>query len=122
MAGSSSSEDNPIAVNVVPMVDVIFCLCLFFMCSLHFKQLEGRIETWLPDGKGNQEGAVAKPVIEDIRVSLAWDPAAGRTVRKVGSRATPTDLNFEEALNTYPKSFELAVALDATADVPWRDA
>jgi biopolymer transport protein ExbD len=121
MAGSSSSEDNPIAVNVVPMVDVIFCLCLFFMCSLHFKQLEGRIETWLPK-TGNQQGVVTKPLLENIRVLLAWDHAAGRTVRKVGSRLTPTDLDFEEALNTYSKSFDLSVAVDATADVPWRDA
>ena len=121
MAGSNSSEDNPIAVNVVPMVDVIFCLCLFFMCSLHFKQLEGKIETWLPKGKGNQEGVVTKPIIDDIRVALSWDYATGRTVRKIGQRVTPTDLDFEVAINSYPRSADLSVAVDATADVPWRD-
>jgi len=124
MAGSSNigeASDNPVGINVVPMVDIIFCLCLFFMCSLHFKTLEGRIETWLPK-HGNQPWAAVSPVIDQIRVSLRWDPATGRTVRKVGARAADNDLEFEEALHTYPKGLGLSVALDATADVPWKDA
>jgi biopolymer transport protein ExbD len=51
MAGGSS-EDNPVPLNVVPMVDVIFCLCVFFMCSFKFKQLEGKFNSWLPRNKG----------------------------------------------------------------------
>ena|SRR5688572_12909597 len=120
MAGSSDPSDNPVGINVVPMVDVIFCLCLFFMCSLKFKQLEGRIEAWLPDKHGNQVTAVQPPVFDQIRVMLRWDGT--RTIRKVGHRETPTDLDFAEALHRYPKNLDLAVAIDATADVPWRDA
>ena len=41
MAGGGEAEDNPVNINVVPMVDVIFCLCVFFMCSFKIKQLEG---------------------------------------------------------------------------------
>jgi len=54
MAGASigDNEENPVAINVTAMVDVIFCLCVFFMCSLHFRQAEGKFETWLPKGKG----------------------------------------------------------------------
>ncbi|KAF0241790.1 MAG: hypothetical protein FD180_4260 [Planctomycetota bacterium] len=48
MAHGSAGEDNPVALNVAPMVDIIFCLCIFFMCSFHFKQLEGKFESWLP--------------------------------------------------------------------------
>ena len=125
MAGSSNigeASDNPVGINVVPMVDVIFCLCLFFMCSLKFKQLEGRIEAWLPKGHGNQELSVPPPLYDDIRVSLRWDPASGRTIRKVGARETKGDLDFEEALHRYPKHLDLTVAVDATPDVPWSDA
>jgi biopolymer transport protein ExbD len=104
------------------MVDVIFCLCLFFMCALHFKSLEGRIETWLPKGHGNQVAEAPPPVLDQIRVGLRWDHALGRTVRRVGARAADSDLDFEEALNRYPKNLGLAVAIDATRDVPWRDA
>ncbi len=123
MAGTQDigePKDNPVGINVVPMVDVIFCLCLFFMCSLKFKQLEGRIETWLP--KHGQIGEVDQPLFDQIRVSLKWDPASGRTIRKVGARRADSDLDFEEALNRYPKKLGLAVAVVATHDVPWRDA
>ncbi|HKS15726.1 MAG TPA: biopolymer transporter ExbD [Planctomycetota bacterium] len=124
MAGSSNigeASDNPVGINVVPMVDVIFCLCLFFMCALHFKTLEGRIETWLPK-HGNQAEAATLPIIDQIRISLRRDHATGRTIRKVGARNADTDLDFEEALHRYPKGMELTVALDATAEVPWKDA
>lgn len=46
---ASASDDNPVGINVTAMVDIIFCLCLFFMCSMHFKQIEGKLESWLPD-------------------------------------------------------------------------
>ena len=55
MAGSSNigeASENPVALNVTAIVDIVFCLCLFFMCSLKFKQLEGKIETWLPKDRG----------------------------------------------------------------------
>ena len=125
MAGSQNigeTSDNPVALNVTAIVDIVFCLCLFFMCSLHFKSLEGRIETWLPKQHGNQAAQVALPDIDQIRVSLRWDHDARRTVRKVGSRAADSDLDFEEALHRYPKQVELTVAVDAGAEVPWSEA
>src|SRR5437867_8527473 len=87
MAGSSSPEDNPVGINVTALVDVIFCLCLFFMCSLHFKQLEGKVEAWLPKDKGPRPGEVIKPMLEEIRIFLRWDPDTGKTLRKVGHRS-----------------------------------
>ena len=92
VAGSSSAEDNPVAINVVPMVDVIFCLCLFFMCSLKFKQLEGKIETWLPKDRGVEQTIPDKVVLEEIRVFMRW--VDGRTVIKVGNRA-PANSDME---------------------------
>lgn len=125
MAGSQNigeGSDNPVALNVTAIVDIVFCLCLFFMCSLHFKSLEGRIETWLPRIHGNQVSATPPPILDQIRVSLRRDLDSGRTIRKIGAREVGTDLEFEEALNRYPKKVELTVALDAGFEVPWRDA
>ena len=42
MAAAQDPSENPVAVNVVPLVDIIFCLCVFFMCSFKFKQIEGK--------------------------------------------------------------------------------
>src|SRR5262245_63594062 len=86
------ASDNPVEINVTAMVDVIFCLCIFFMCSFHFKQLEGKIDAWLPKGHGNQINNAPPPpvILEEIRVFMRWDPARG-TTRKVGSTATGSD-------------------------------
>src|SRR4029077_9223430 len=95
MGGSSNigeASDNPVEINVTAMVDVIFCLCIFFMCSFHFKQLEGKIDAWLPTDKGNQIGQVIeRPLLEEIRVFMRYAPASGLTTRKIGSRQPVAD-------------------------------
>ena len=93
MAGSQNigeSSDNPVAINVTAMVDVIFCLCLFFMCSFQFKQLEGKIESWLPKDRGMNTFDTGRPLIrEEIRVRMAWIPESSTTTRTVATDLTP---------------------------------
>ncbi|HZN62732.1 MAG TPA: biopolymer transporter ExbD [Planctomycetota bacterium] len=129
MAGSSNigeASDNPVGINVVPMVDVIFCLCLFFMCSLKFKQLEGKIETWLPKDRGVEQTPPEKIVLEEIRVFMRW--VDGRTVIKVGNRAPAnSDLELMQTINQMSNDYkklgkaDFPVLIDALADVPWKD-
>jgi biopolymer transport protein ExbD len=129
VAGSSNigeASDNPVGINVVPMVDVIFCLCLFFMCSLKFKQLEGKIETWLPKDRGVEQSPPDKIVLEEIRVFMRW--LDGRTVIKVGNRAPAgTDLELMQTINQMSNDYkklgktEFPVLIDALHDVPWKD-
>ena len=64
MAGSHDPDDNPVAINVVPMVDVIFCLCVFFMCSFKFKAIEGKFDSWLPRDKGLGDPSALPNMIE----------------------------------------------------------
>jgi biopolymer transport protein ExbD len=131
MAGSSSigeESDNPVEINVTAMVDVIFCLCIFFMCSFHFKQLEGKIDAWLPKEKGNNIGQVTTPpILEEIRVFMRWDPARNATLRKVGSTEVAEDASLMDAIRVRKGDYERAgktqfpIIIDATADVPWSD-
>ncbi|HEU4338862.1 MAG TPA: biopolymer transporter ExbD [Planctomycetota bacterium] len=129
MAGSSNigeASDNPVGINVVPMVDVIFCLCLFFMCSLKFKQLEGKIETWLPKDRGVEQTPPEKIVLEEIRVFMRW--LDGRTVIKVGNRSpAQSDLELMQTINQMSNDYkklgktDFPVLIDALGDVPWKD-
>ena len=73
MGGGGSSEDNPVSLNVTAMVDIIFCLCLFFMCSFHFKQLQGKIDSWLPKDVGVNAGQPDNTLLEEIRVVITND-------------------------------------------------
>lgn len=84
MAQGRSGEDNPVALNVAPMVDIIFCLCIFFMCSFHFKQLEGKIDSWLPKNHGVHPEPVSNPVLEEVRVVMTWDSGMGEVTRRIG--------------------------------------
>jgi biopolymer transport protein ExbD len=132
MAGTQAigeASDNPVAVNVIAMVDVIFCLCIFFMCSFHFKQLEGKIDTWLPDKYGvNKTPIKDPPELTEIRVFMRWDPATRTTIRKVGSRdAFKNDTELQQIVqqmtNDHKKAGKMdpPVKIDATDEVPWKD-
>ena len=127
MAATSidGDADNPIAVNVTPLVDVIFCLCVFFMISFKFKQLEGGFDVWLPKSKGVGVGpsdAGASP-----RIALEWNDATQTVRRRFGHRLVDGDAQLREVLRgarddaqrlgTPPPS----VLVDADARVPWRD-
>jgi biopolymer transport protein ExbD len=130
MAGAQNigeASENPVGINVTAMVDVIFCLCIFFMCSFHFKQLEGKLEAWLPKEGGPPNPTVPPPPIEEIRVFMRWDPATRATVRSLGSRppaasdaelmgVVRADLDGYRRIHKTPP-----VVLDATKDVPWSD-
>jgi len=128
MAGVSvgEGEENPVAINVTAMVDVIFCLCIFFMCSLKFKQLEGKFDSWLPKGKGSQ-GGLTEGMLDEVRVAMFWDENTGHTVRQLGNRRVDDDaelsLLIKEAHDDWVKRNhpEAPVTIDAEARVPWED-
>lgn len=127
MAGSSNAEDNPVAINVTAMVDVIFCLCLFFMCSFKFKELEGKLDTFLPQDKGVRTDAPPPPVIlEEIRVFMRTSD--GVLTRRVGNNApSASDADLmarilaQKADYTRLGKTEAPILLDATEAVNWED-
>ena len=100
MAGVSVGDDNdnPVGINVTPLVDIIFCLCVFFMISFKFKQLEGKFETWLPKDKG--EGGVASDssILEEVRVALTWDEATESTIRQLRNRVVADDAELQQLI------------------------
>ncbi len=129
MAGGGDQKDNPVAINVVPMVDVIFCLCVFFMCSLKFKQLEGKFDTWLPKDKGVSGPSKDTDLIKEIRIALYWDAALGKTVRKIEDRKFDADADLEQVIKDKRDDFvrlgktkeEIPVTVDAESLVPWSE-
>jgi biopolymer transport protein ExbD len=126
MAGVSvgESEENPVAINVTPLVDIIFCLCVFFMISFKFKQLEGKFDSWLPKGKGAQ-GMPLNSVIQEVRVALFWDEDNQKTVRKMGTRLVPDDEELQTLLADAYQGFvrlnqtDIPCTIDADLRVPW---
>lgn len=126
MAGSQDPNDNPVAINVVPMVDVIFCLCVFFMCSMKFKEMEGKFESWLPKDKGQTPSTDNTP-IEEIRVAMYWDDKTKETVRQFGKAFIRDDNQLQGLIkDAYADAVKMGktdkpVIIDAAAMVPWKD-
>ena len=124
----ADEADNPIAINVTPLVDVIFCLCVFFMISFKFKQLEGRFDAWLPQTTGLQptSGKIID-LIPEVRVALFWDDTTRHTVRKLGNRLVAGNEELGLLLQeTHDACVRLdkpnmPVTIDAEARVPWSD-
>jgi biopolymer transport protein ExbD len=122
MAGSQDAADNPVGINVVPLVDIIFCLCVFFMCSFKFRQVETKFDTWLPktDGIG-----VPAPPPSEIRVALLWDEKTQTVVRKLGVRDVPDDAELEHLLDGAKDAWsqrglpDAPLTIDADVRVPW---
>ena len=128
MAGVSvgESEENPVAINVTALVDIIFCLCVFFMISFKFKQLEGKFESWLPKNKGTL-GVGDPTILEEVRVAMTWDEATQKTTRKLRNREVQSDeelgVLIKEAHDDWVKvnKPDAPVTIDADSKVPWAD-
>jgi biopolymer transport protein ExbD len=130
MASVSTGDegDNPIAINVTPLVDVIFCLCVFFMISFRFKQIEGRFDAWLPrtTGLGPVPHLDIDPIVE-LRVALFWNETTRHAVRKLGSRLVATDEELERLLQGARDDCVrlgkpiVPLTIDADGRVPWSD-
>ena len=131
MAGSQNigeASDNPVAINVTAMVDVIFCLCIFFMCSFKFKQLEGKIESWLPRGSAAVAGARDTADLPPVSIVLRWDAGRNATERRVG-RVVANDEELisnllgmaEDHRKVGKAQGEIPVEIRADRAVPWEE-
>jgi biopolymer transport protein ExbD len=90
MAGAAS-EDNPVGINVTALVDIIFCLCLFFMCSLKFRELDGQMDAWLPKDVGINKGDAPASPRDEMRVLLSKNESTGETERLYDRRPISDD-------------------------------
>jgi len=126
MAGSQDPNENPVAINVVPLVDIIFCLCVFFMCSFKFRQLEGKFDSWLPKDKGS-EGLPSLDLISEVRVALVWDDNTKTIHRKLLTREISDDGELKNAIYEAHQAWvqkgkpDAPVTIDADGRIPWKD-
>jgi biopolymer transport protein ExbD len=70
---ASQTQEANMELNMTPMIDVIFQLMIFFMCSIHFKSLEGKLLAYNPKDKGRpMEDYRPPPPIDEVRIRLAY--------------------------------------------------
>jgi biopolymer transport protein ExbD len=129
MAGVNVGEDaeNPVAINITALVDIIFCLCVFFMISFKFKQIEGKFDTWLPKNAGLIPFSPTEELPKEIRIAMFWDETAEKVTRQLGTRKVETSEELEVLIRQARDDFdrlgvpEIPVTVDADSRVPWND-
>ncbi len=124
---TAQSDENPLPINVVPMVDVIFCLCVFFLSSFRSRIDEARIDTWLPKDRGPGATSPGAPLSE-LRVVLECRPGSSQVRWRFlhHDLAGPRELepllreaHDELVARSQP---ERPLILDAQPGVPWSAA
>ena len=98
-------------MEMTPMIDVTFLLLIFFMCTIKFKTLEGKLSAYLPKDKGVNPTPQDEPPEPPIEVRL--------NVRKEGTKLGP---RRQEAYNpnnplhtrfTYADDREITIRVEA---------
>jgi biopolymer transport protein ExbD len=65
--GGGGSDFEP-TLELAPMLDVTFLLLIFFLCTIKFKTLEGRLDAYLPKDMGAER--TQSQALENIEVRI----------------------------------------------------
>jgi hypothetical protein len=100
------------------------------MCSLKFKPLDAKFDSYLPKEAGLRRDPIAQPpVVDEIRVLLSWNPTAKKVDRLFGQNPCTADPAGDEKLRTLIKDSyteykshgkqNVPAILDVGPKVPW---
>ena len=78
------AEQGNARVDLTPMIDVTFLLLIFFLCTLSFRVLEGKLESHLPKDTGIR--SVVSHQLEPFEVWLEPDARRADGLRIVAAR------------------------------------
>ena len=117
-------------VQMTPMIDVVFQLLIFFVCTVSFQKQEQALQVTPKLAATSGSGTAQQPIpreLEDLRqVELQLRRNAGRTEWLVNQDLCPTAEAVRARLTALARIAEykriVPVVLDAADDVPMGDA
>ncbi|MHC4942928.1 MAG: ExbD/TolR family protein [Planctomycetota bacterium] len=83
MAGNASKEaaTEEVKMQMTPMIDVTFLLLIFFLCSIKFKLLDGKMQTYLPKDLGvNTSPTIIELEKIDVNLRISRKATLGFTI------------------------------------------
>ena len=134
-------QDDNCDLEMTPMIDVTFLLLIFFMCTLKFKTLEGKLNAFLPKDVGvNTAPAEEKEKVEIVlRVGKAGNKVAPdggvwngsgryifddtREIKYSVGPMTTTDINkvHQRLKDLHERDDEMPATLDARSGIIYAD-
>ena len=117
-----------VKMDMTPMIDVTFLLLVFFMCSLDFKSLEGKLSAYLPKKIGVFNIVTKRSRDEPIYIHLKRDEQR-KTIISLGGKAYQGEDKFEhlrnalkqQAENIRAKEQAIPIIIDPEIDIPFQD-
>ena len=102
-------------MEMTPMIDVTFLLLIFFMCTLRFKTLEGKLSAYLPKDVGPNPESVEP--IQQVEILLRVKNPGGK-LRPDGTRYTNDDeTQRKRFIYDDSRELEYSVGLRKTRDL-----
>jgi len=89
-----------VKVELTPMIDVVFLLLIFFLVTIKFKVLEGKLETELPTDVGVNQGQAELLEKIEIRIATSNTNPAGFIVQ-VNGRTMPNMATLRSQLSDW---------------------
>jgi len=120
---SRTKQHAPIGFVILPMIDVIFLLLLFFVIVTSFDaSARIRVDVPKPDKSQAKRDASAKQVIINCEVADPAAPESGGAIYRIGADA-PEDLPAIVARLTAAREAnpQLSVVIRADRRLPYRD-
>lgn len=116
IAKIKKEANRPIEFNFTSMIDIVFLLLIFFIVSSRFKQVEQRLDTFLPEGPCPPVSEVVKPLpvtifVKDDRLLRQAADVDTRSQRKATYYLASRDANpLTDMAQAYPVLKQLAQA------------
>lgn len=115
IAKIKKEANRPIEFNFTSMIDIVFLLLIFFIVSSRFKQIEQRLDTFLPDvGCGIGPPPASEPItifVKDDRLLRQSADVDTRSQRKATYYLASRDANpLTDMAQAYPVLRQLAQA------------
>ena len=97
------AEIEEVPMELTPMIDVVFLLLIFFIVTIKFKVLEGKLETELPKDVGVNAGEVEE-LLEKIEIDIRKDPTGEWGLATyINGVKMPSLANLEARLREYKR-------------------
>jgi len=110
------AELEQLELEMAPMIDVVFLLLIFFMCTSSFKKPELEIATGLPVAKVSTK--VRADDFEPILIAVGIKRGAGLVIT-VNGYSCRDYTALENRLLQLRELYDSPVTIDAIGSVPW---
>ena len=102
-------------MEMTPMIDVTFLLLIFFLCTIKFKVLEGKLSAYLPKDVGvNQSDAEPK---EKLEISIRVKKEGSRVFASGAEKGQPHNGDKDRRFEFKGRELSYAVGPRKTEDV-----